>query len=51
MKVQDSYGEPKIFTYPGMTIKVYSPILSDEERTARMKQIYKAAEMLLKSKQ
>lgn len=48
MKTQDIYEEPKTITYPNMTVRVYSPILSDEERAARMKQIYKAAEALLK---
>jgi len=48
MKTQDTYAEPKIFTYPNMTVRVHSPILSDQEREARMKRIRKAAEALLK---
>jgi hypothetical protein len=48
MKKQDTYGEPKIITYPGIVAKVYSPILTEEERQRRMAQIAKSAEKLLK---
>jgi hypothetical protein len=48
MKKQDTYGEPKIITYPGIVAKVYSPILTEEERQRRMSQIAKSAEKLLK---
>ena len=47
MKVKDTYGEPKVFTYPGIVAKVYSPILTEAERQVRMSQISKAAERLL----
>lgn len=47
MKKQDTYGEPKIFTYPGIVAKVYSPILTEEERQKRMARIAKSAERLL----
>lgn len=40
---QDVYGEPTILKYPGMTVRVYRPILTDEERARRMKEIEKAA--------
>lgn len=43
MKSQDVYGEPRILQYPGITVRVYSPILTDEERTRRMKMIEEAA--------
>lgn len=49
MKRQDTYGEPKIFTYPGIVAKVYSPILTDEERQRRMARIAESAERLLRS--
>ena len=49
MKEKDKYSEPKTFTYPGIVVKVYSPILTDEERERRMAQISKSAEKLLKS--
>ncbi len=50
MKVQDTYGEPIIFTYPnGSTTTVYRPILSPEERERRMKLIHDAAADLIKS--
>lgn len=47
-KDKDIYSEPKIFIYPGMVAKVYSPILTDEERQRRMARIAKSAERLLK---
>ena len=50
MKEKDKYSEPKIFTYPGATVKVYSPILTEEERKRRLEAIAKSAAVLLKSK-
>lgn len=50
MKKQDKYGEPKVFTYPGIVAKVYSPILTEAERKIRMAEIAKAAEKLLLKK-
>lgn len=47
MKQQDTYGEPQIFKFPGMTVRVYRPILTDEERARRMKEIEKAAAALI----
>jgi hypothetical protein len=47
MKQQDTYAEPKTFTYPTVIAKVYSPILTDEERQRRMAKIAKSAERLL----
>lgn len=47
VKSQDEYYEPIIFKEPGWTIKVYKPILTDEERAKRMKAIGKAAAALL----
>lgn len=47
MRKQDQYGEPKVFTYPGIVAKVYSPILTEAERQFRMAEITKAAEKLL----
>lgn len=46
-KTQDIYGEPIIFTSEKAVIKVYRPILSEEERARRMKLIKKAAAELL----
>lgn len=44
MKCQDVYyDEPQIFEFPNMTVRVYRPILTDEERERRMKRIRKAA--------
>ena len=47
MKCKDTYAEPKIFNFPGIVAKVYSPILTDEERARRMARIAKSAERLL----
>lgn len=47
MKSQDVYGEPRIFNFPGMTVRVYQPILADEERARRMKRIEEAAAAVL----
>ena len=49
MKVKDTYAEPKTYEYPGAVVKVYSPILTDEERARRMGRIAKSAEALLRS--
>lgn len=46
-KGQDVYQEPQIITFPGMIVRVYRPVLDDEERARRMKQITKAASDLL----
>ncbi len=42
-----TYSEPKTITYPGIVARVYSPILTEEERQRRMSQITKSAERLL----
>lgn len=47
MKSQDTYGEPKIYQFPGCTVRVFRPILTEEERARRMKEIEKAAAALL----
>ena len=38
----------KTFEFPGMVARVFSPILTDEERERRMKAIHDAAANLLK---
>lgn len=49
-KCTDIYeAEPMVFTSPGFIVRVWRPILTDEERTRRMKQIHDAAARLLKS--
>ena len=45
----DTYKEPTIIEFPGMIAKVFSPILTEEERTRRMKRIHDAAAQLLLS--
>lgn len=39
------------FTYPSAIVRVHRPDITQEERTRRMKLIYKAAENVLKAKQ
>ena len=46
---KDKYLEPKTMTYPGIVAKVYSSVLSDVERKARMERIAKSAQRLLKA--
>lgn len=47
----DKYMEPKVIHYPGAVVKVYSPILTEEERKKRMESISEAAKKLLISKE
>jgi hypothetical protein len=44
----DKYHDPIIITFPNMVARVYRPILTDEERTRRMKAIHNQAANLLK---
>ena len=37
------------FTYPNMIVRVHFPDLTDDERKKRSKELYKAAEDILKS--
>lgn len=46
----DTYKETKVFEFPGMIAHVHIPDLTPEEKSRRMKSIYKAAENLLKNK-
>lgn len=47
MAQQDQYQEAKIITFPGMVARVYSPVLTQEERARRMKAIHNQAIKLL----
>ena len=47
----DIYGEPEIITYKNIVAKVYSPILTEEERTKRIERIKQAAIRLVLSKE
>ena len=49
-RLKDTYNEPKTFELPGAVVKVYSPVLTEEERKRRMAQIAKSAAALLKQK-
>lgn len=45
--MRDTYKEPVTYTYPNAIVRVYSPILTEEERAARMKRVHDAAARLL----
>lgn len=45
---EDKYYDPIIITFPNMVAKVYRPILTEEERTRRMRAIHNQAANLLK---
>jgi hypothetical protein len=47
MAQKDTYSEPKTYTCPGIVAKVYSPIITEEERKRRMARIATSAERLL----
>ena len=46
---KDVYGEPTIIKKGNIVAKVYSPILTDEERNKRMERIKQAAVRLVLS--
>lgn len=46
----DVYGEPEIIIKGNIIAKVYTPILTDEEREKRMEKIKQAAVRLVLSK-
>lgn len=48
MKTQDTYKEVRVIETSGAIVRVHIPELTKEERARRMKQLYKAAEALLK---
>ena len=43
----DTYKEAKVIEFPNMVARVFSPILTEEERNQRIKKIHKAAAGLL----
>lgn len=45
----DTYKEVRTFEFPGMIARVHIPDLTQEERSRRMKAIYRAAAELLKN--
>ena len=45
---EDKYQDPIIITFPDMVARVYRPILTEEERTRRMRVIHNQAANLLK---
>ena len=51
MQNQTEYIHTKTIEMPGMIARIYSPVLTDEERKRRMKRIHDAAAELLKSQE
>lgn len=51
MQNQTEYIHTKTIEFPGMIARIYSPVLTDEERNRRMKRIHDAAAELLKSQE
>ena len=49
MNQKDTYGEVKIFEFENMIARVHIPVLTEEERKRRLKDIEKAAISLLLS--
>ena len=47
----DTYNEAILIESPDAVIRVYRPVLTDEERNRRMKRIHDAAAELLKSQE
>ena len=45
---QTEYIHTKTIEFPGMVARIFSPVLTDEERNRRMKTIEKAASNLMK---
>ena len=45
----DKYIHTKTIETDGFIARIFSPVLTEEERARRYKQIYKAAENLIKS--
>lgn len=41
VKPKDEYKEPITIEYPGMVVRVFSPLLDSEERQKRMQNIHK----------
>ena len=48
---KDTYGEPEIIRKGNIVAKVYSPILTDEERARRMEKIKQSAIRLVLSQE
>ena len=48
MYQEDKYNDPIIITFPDMVARIYRPILTEEERTRRLKTIHTQAANLLK---
>lgn len=48
---KDIYGEPEIIEYGNCIARVYSPILTDEERAKRMDVIKKSVIRLILSRE
>ena len=45
---QTEYVHTKTIEFPGMVARIFSPVLTDEERNRRMNAIHKASSNLMK---
>lgn len=45
---QPEFVHTKTITFPGMVARIYSPVLTEEEKNRRMQRIYKATAEILK---
>lgn len=45
---QPEFVHTKTITFPGMVARIYSPVLTEEEKGRRMQRIYKATAEILK---
>lgn len=50
MKGQTEYKHVRTIEFPNMVVRVFSPVLTEEEQNRRMKAIQKASAELLKDK-
>lgn len=46
---QPEYVHTKTLTFPNMTARIFSPVLTEEERNRRIKNIHKASANLILS--
>lgn len=49
--MQDNYKEAKVFNFPNGVVRVRKPELTEEEYSRRWKEMYKAAEEVLKEQE
>lgn len=48
MQGQDTYSLERTIEFPNMKVRIFRPVLTNEERTKRMQNIHKASSNLMK---